>query len=223
MSIFHKGSLTLLAFLCLHFSQPQQTQTQSADIPYSNRFSLVSGATQVLLGGANLEATLYTRRMSFDYSHGVSLEVSGTSLSAADQAQNLALRMPWTTGFGVGYRVTKFFDLRLEPKLHRFEVFSAEQNFSETPLTAYTTASLGLGMYYRYYPFHKWDNWLQGLVIVPNARFWPNIWSSLPDNQFSYTHESSGQTAIHRAAKQGIPGTGGFFMNVSVGYTFGGK
>ncbi|MEL7534723.1 MAG: hypothetical protein AAFN10_25675, partial [Bacteroidota bacterium] len=214
--------LALIGLFCLNFSFAQQVETQE-DFPYSNRFSLVSGVNQVLLGGANLEANWYTKRMSFDYSHGWNLQFSGAALTEMDQAQGLALRMPWTTGFGVGYRITKFLDVRLEPKLHRYELFYEGQNFSGDPITAYTTATLGIGLYYRYYPFRKRNDWSQGIVIVPNARFWPNIWSSLPDNEYNYTNANTEAPATHAAAQQGLPGTGGFFMNVSIGYTFGGK
>ncbi|MFK7923607.1 MAG: hypothetical protein AB8H47_16740 [Bacteroidia bacterium] len=222
MLSIQKWALALMGLFCLNFSFAQETQNQ-ADLPYSNRFSVVSGLTQVLLGGANLEANWYAKRMSFDYSHGWNLTFTEAAISEMDQAQGLAIRMPWTTGFGVGYRITKYFDVRLEPKLHHYELYYDSQGFSGDPITEYTTATLGIGLYYRYYPFRKRDDWSQGIVIVANARFWPNIWSSLPENAYSYTNQASGETAVHEAAQQGIPGTGGFFMNVSIGYTFGGK
>ncbi|MEL7339297.1 MAG: hypothetical protein AAGM67_02340 [Bacteroidota bacterium] len=222
MQSIQNWALALMGIFCLQFAQAQQV-SQRESYPYSNRLSVVSGVNQVLLGGGNVELTWYTQRMSFDYSHGFNLQFSGASLPTMDQEQGLALSMPWTTGFGVGYRLTKFFDIRLEPKLHRYDLFFDEQNFSGDPITSYTTATLGIGLYYRYYPFRKRDNWLQGLVIVPNARFWPNIWTSLPDNQYSFQAPGSEQIITHEAGRQGIPGTAGFFMNVSIGYTFGGK
>ncbi|GAB4426955.1 MAG: hypothetical protein OHK0039_45140 [Bacteroidia bacterium] len=150
-----------------------QQRPARADFPYADRFSLVSGLTQVSLGGFNLEGTWYTRHLSFDYSHGVALKFEGNLLTAGQQDQQLGIVIPWTTGFGVGYRFTRFFDVRLEPKLHRYELYYADQQLAGTPLLRYTTATLGVGMYYRYYPFYKKDNPLQGIVIVPSARFGP--------------------------------------------------
>ncbi|MEM6345980.1 MAG: hypothetical protein AAF927_18950 [Bacteroidota bacterium] len=222
MVFIQKWGLALLGLFCLNFGFAQQTETKE-DFPYSNRFSLVSGVSQALLGGANLEATWYSKRMSFDYSHGWNLQFTEGTLTEADLNQGLNIRMPWTTGFGVGYRITKYFDVRLEPKLHRYELYYDGQNFSGDPITQYTTATLGIGLYYRYYPFRKRNDWSQGIVIVPNARFWPNIWSSLPNNEYTYTNANTEALATHQAGRQGIPGTGGFFMNVSIGYTFGGK
>ncbi len=214
----------MLLLLPLLLAAPLAAQQDDRpDFPFSNRFSLVSGTTQLLLGGANIEATWYTRRLSFDYSHGFSLEFQGSALTPDQQNQRLAYRIPWTTGFGVGYRVLPFLDIRLEPKLHRYDLFHDDQSFDSQPLISYTTATLGLGLYYRYYPFRKLTNALEGIVIVPSARYWPNVWSSLGREGFSYNNRLTGQPEVHEAARQGIPGTGGFFVNVSIGYTFGGE
>lgn len=214
---------TILLALLIMGAVSSLSAQERAHYPYANRPSLVSGVTQALFGGFNIEGTWYTERMSFDYSHGFNLDFTGTALNQEQMDQKLEYQIPWTTGFGVGYRVTPFFDIRVEPKLHRYDLFYEDQGLEGDPFASYTTATLGLGAYYRYYPFRKKDNALQGLVIVPNARFWPNIWSSLDNDELSYENRLTEQTEVHSAAQQGIPGTGGFFVNVSVGYTFGGK
>ncbi len=210
----------LVAGLLLSTPAFAQTSPSKDPFPYSNRFSLVSGLTQVFLGGFNLEATWYTPRMSFDYSHGIGLKFTGPTIGEEPFAQRLEAKMPWTTGLGVGYRLTPFLDIRVEPKLHRYELFYDDQSLSGDPIQRYTTATLGLGVYYRYYPFRKKDNALNGILIVPNARFWPNVWSSLDNDEWVYENVLTEKTETHRASTQGIPGTGGFFVNVSVGYTF---
>lgn len=206
------------------FSAIHAQSDQRAGFPYSNKVSLVAGLIQYASGGGNLELNYHTRYLAFDYSHGWNLQFTqpGT-LSQAQQDQQIHVSIPWTTGFGVGYRLTPNLDVRLEPKWHRYEIFYNDVELAGDPITAYTTATLGVGFYYRIWPFRKKDNALNGIVIVPNARFWPNIWSSLEGDEFTYQNRLTGQTETHSAAQQGIPGTGGFFVNMSIGYTFGGR
>lgn len=190
--------------------------------PYANRISVLAGMSQIVYGGANLEVTYYTNRLSFDYSHGVSLDFEGNRASSQVKEQGLAVHMPWTTGFGVGYRVTPFLDVRVEPKLHSYEIYYAGQaQTSANRIASYRTATLGLGAYYRIYPFSKLNNGLSGIVVAPSVRYWPNIWSSLNGDSFTYVNKVTGKEQTHKAETQGINGTNGLLVNVSIGYTFG--
>ncbi|MDV6236760.1 hypothetical protein CH379_014120 [Leptospira ellisii] len=70
----------------------------------------------------------------------------------------------------------------------------------------YRTRSVGLGMYYRFFPLGGQE----GLMIEPSLRFWPNVWTDSPgkvafENQY-------GILGLHKAHEQGL------FANVSVGY-----
>ena len=216
--------LVRLAVAAVLLSAPRlaaaQDGTGERPFEYSNRLSLVGGLSQVALGGGNIEGTWYTERFSFEYSHGFNLKLTGSLLSSADQNQKLALREPWTTGFGIGYRLTETFDLRVEGKAHRFEVFYDGQGYSGTPIASYTTATVGVGAYYRYYPFKASSGWARGLVLNPSVRYWPNVYSSLDKDRVTYANARTGKQETHEAETQGIPGTKGLFVNVSVGYTF---
>lgn len=207
-----------------HAQDVAQTSTSQAQKPaafaYSDRLSVLGGLTQIAAGGGNVEVTWYTNRLSFDYSHGFDLRFSGSLVGKAERAQNAEVLMPWTTGFGVGYRVTSALDVRIEPKWHRYRVFYENQDFVGTPITSYTTATLGVGAYYRLYPFRRSTGWAKGLVVAPSVRYWPNVASSLPSGGFSYDNVTTGRRETLKAATQGIPGTSGLFANVSVGYTF---
>ena len=188
--------------------------------PHANQLSVLGGLNQIALRGGNVEATWYTNRLSFEYSHGFNLQMTGWVLGTAEKDQHLQLRMPWTTGFGIGYRLTPTLDVRIESKLHRYQAFYETQHLEGAPIRAYTTETEGVGAYYRVYPLARLGGWAQGIVIAPSVRYWPNVWTSLPKEGFKYANTVTGRSETLRAATQGIPGTTGLFVNASVGYTF---
>ncbi len=194
---------------------------QSSTDPYANRFSLVGGLSQLALGGGNVEGTWYTNRLSLAYSHGFNLQLGSGVLGQEAQAQQVQLTMPWTTGFGAGYRVTAAFDVRLEVKQHQFVMRYDDQDFRGSTIAEYQTTTVGVGAYYRYYPFARATGAARGLVIVPSVRYWPNVSTSLDGDALTYDNARTGRREEHRAATQGFPGSGGVLANVSVGYTFG--
>jgi hypothetical protein len=195
-------------------------QSPQAPFAHANTFTLLGGLNQIALRGGNIEATWYTNRLSFEYSHGFHLHLTGWVLGAAERDQHVQLLQNWTTGFGIGYRLMPDLDVRLESKLHRYQVFYESQRLSGTPITAYTTETEGLGAYYRVYPFARLAGWARGFVIAPSVRYWPNVWTSLPKGGYTYANTVTGRTETLRAATQGIPGTTGMFVNASIGYTF---
>lgn len=159
------------------------------------------------------------QRLSFDYSHGISLNLNNAGLEAgADKDQRLALHLPWTTGFGVGYRFNNWLNLRVEPKWHKFEVYyDGEAQTAANLIGDYTTFTLGLGLYGNLVPFKNQDNFLKGFTIVPNLRWWPRISSSLDNDQFSYDNKLTEQSEVHTAREIGMGNTP-FFVNMSIGY-----
>jgi hypothetical protein len=186
----------------------------------ANRFSILAGLGQLALGGGNVEVNWFTKRMYADYSHGFDVSVPSSALPSRDRSQFLKIRMPWTTGFGIGYRVTRAFDVRIEPKMHRYEV-SLDGAAPGTPLIArYTTATLGVGAYYHWYPFASASRWARQIVVAPSLRYWPNVWTSLSGDSLAYANARTGRTEVMRAARQGLPMLGGLLPNVSVGLTF---
>ncbi|WP_266362451.1 hypothetical protein [Tellurirhabdus rosea] len=200
----------------------QESAPARKQFPYSNKFTLGGGISQLLLGGFNVQAEYTTNRMVFDYSHGFNIRLSGQSASPVAQDQNLSEKLTSTLGIGIGYRLTPGLDLRFEPKLHYYDVYYNGQPESVgNKLTSYRTVTLGLGAYYRYYPFRKQPNGLSGILIMPSVRFWPNVWSSLDDNKYTYLNRTTNRTETYKAASQGFPGTGGLLANVTIGYTFG--
>jgi hypothetical protein len=221
MKTFKKIFLALPVVLtCIATSSAQNSE--NADFLYSNKFSLLFGVIQpAVLKGFNVEINYFTKRMSFDYSHGISLNPATVG---EYKKQNVAINLPYTTGFGVGYRFTSFLDLRFEPKLHSWEIYDkSDIENKSNMITSFKTITLGLGLYYRYMPFKNNDSkFLQGITTNINVRWWQNIGSTLKENKFSYVNKTSNKIETLKTPNIGIANTPLIF-NLGVGYTFGGK
>jgi hypothetical protein len=134
--------------------------------------------------------------------------------------QDVVVHMPWTTGFGIGYRLTQWLNLRVEPKWHRFEFYYNNQpQYQSNEITSYNTFTLGLGLYGSYQPFKKKENFLKGIMIAPSVRYWPTVHSTLKGDDFTYFNQHTG---TNEDIKTYAPGFGltPLVINISVGYTF---
>ncbi len=183
--------------------------------------SLVFGLNQpIVMNGFNFEVDYWTKKFVFDYSHGFGLEFGDNLVSEEAKAQNLNFNVSHSVGIGVGYRITEGFNLRVEPKLHVWQMFynNGFKNMNSM-IHEYSTFTLGLGAYYRWLPFQNKDGFLKGLTVAPSARWWPNVASSLDGDQYAYFNTVTQKNEIHHANKIGMSNTP-FFVNVSVGYTF---
>jgi hypothetical protein len=204
--------LTLLNVTPLVAQQPAKTK----------QFSVLFGLNQPIINqGFNIELNYWTKHFVFDYSHGFGLKFSDNLVSKEAKAQHLKFNISHSLGFGFGYRFTDRFNVRIEPKLHIWEMqYDNEQTTSQARITTYNTWTLGLGAYYRWMPFEKKQNLLKGITIAPSIRWWPNIATSLDNNEYGYFNTATGKNEIHEVNKIGI-GNSPFFANVSIGYTFG--
>lgn len=191
--------------------------------PSENKVNLVFGLNQLLARGFNVETNVFYKRLAFDYSHGISLDFTGNALTGAEKEQKLAVHLPWTTGFGVGYRFSNAFNVRLEPKWHRFEIYyDGDVQNANTRLGAYTTFTLGVGAYYNWQPFQKKENALKGIMIVPSVRFWPKVSSTLAGDKFTYQNTKTEKQETHEAMEVGFGNTP-LVLNISIGYSFNWK
>jgi hypothetical protein len=194
---------------------------QAQDWKTEKKVNLLFGLSQPIVAhGFNFEINYVHDRFIFDFSQGVGLTFSGNAIPASLRQQGLEMHMPWTTGFGVGYRITDWINLRVEPKWHRFEF-----NYTNGPqqtgneITSYNTVTLGLGLYGCYLPFKKKTNFLKGIMISPSLRYWPTVNSTLKGNSFSYYNknmESMQQVKTYGPGIQLSP----WIVNVSIGYSF---
>ena len=160
--------------------------------------------------------------MVFNYSHGFSLDLTGQNNTTVGniEAQSLAIHFPFTTGFGIGYRLNKYFDVRLESKFHRFEIYydGTDRTVIDNQVTEYTTATLGIGAYFRWKPYENQANFLKGLFTSTSIRLWPRVYSSLEGGEISYFNRVTEQQEIHETANIGIANTIVIF-NISIGYS----
>lgn len=215
----YKSLLFIIASIMmqLQYSYAQKDNTNE----YNTKLSILAGLIQpMVLKGGNIEATYFTKRLTFDYSHGFLLNIGGPTTTGDAKEQKLKYHLPFSTGFGIGYRFTPNFDVRAEYKTHSWQVYyEGENQNSENRITAYKTYTVGIGAYYVYMPFKKKDNWLRGITISNSVRWWPNVGSSLTDNKFSYYNKLTEKNEVLNASNIGITGTQ-FLVNVSIGYTF---
>lgn len=198
----------------------QSTEKNIFKKELDTRVALLFGLNQPLLvKGFNIEANLFYKRLVVDYSHGASLNFEGPSVVGAAAEQQLAFHLPYSTGFGVGYRVTDWLNIRVEPKWHRYEVYyGGEAQVPENLINVYNTFSLGLGAYVNWRPFKKMNNALSGIMIAPSVRYWPRVSSSLEGDAFSYYNKQTERQEIHQALEVGIANTP-LIVNISVGYS----
>jgi hypothetical protein len=202
---------------------PQQERLLRPDKP---SFTFGLGLIQPLaLGGANVQGDFRLGHLVVDYSHGWNLQMRGAAIVGEMQRQRIELRIPFTTGFGVGYSsyvaaLHSFFDIRLEGKLHRFEASYASADGKQTTVFAsYNTVTLGAGAYWTYLPFAGKNSALRGIEFSTSLRFWPRVASTLSGNEIAYSNSSTGKSETHQAANIGIANTPIIF-NISAGYLF---
>ena len=207
----------LLTFLLLSAIASAQSTGESSAFD-DRRINLLFGTNQLMIGGFNIEGNVFYDRLAFDYSHGVSLNLDNALLDETNKALGIDVHLPWTTGFGVGYRFNHWLNLRAEPKWHKFELFGAgSAQTSNNLLGSYTTFTMGLGAYANLQPFKRQNNFLRGIMVAPSVRWWPRVSSSLDNNELTFV--SNEQEKTHEALEVGIANTP-LILNVSVGYSF---
>ncbi len=217
-----KNILFTIAFMAISMANSTAQTDKKQDFLYSNKFSILAGLIQpTVLSGGNIEFNYFTKRMAFDYSHGFSLDPP----TVGDyKDQNLALHLPFSTGFGVGYRFNSFLDVRFEPKLHSWEIYKkdVEQTVSNK-LADFKTITLGVGLYYRYFPFKNSNStFLQGITTSSSIRYWQNVGTTLSKDQFTYLDKATNKTQTLKAPNIGLANSP-IIINIAIGYTFGGK
>jgi hypothetical protein len=169
--------------------------------------SMMLGLHQwLLLGGGNVAAQYKTSRWVFEYSHGQALHLNRTAaLTLTTDERNAGVRvdMPWTTGGGVGVRITRNLHALLEVKVHRYELYGSDRNQN----LSYLTFTVGPGLFYE---IHLWH----GLFLQPLVRWWPNVGDTLDESSApSFTRPDGG---LYRPKAQ----TQGVFANVNLGWAF---
>jgi hypothetical protein len=212
----HKTNLLLVLLLMI-----LGLNVQAQDWQTEKRVNVLFGLSQPLVAhGFNFELNYVHNRFIFDFSQGVGLTFSGNAIPASLEKQGVEMHMPWTTGFGIGYRFTNWINLRVEPKWHRFEFnYENGQQLKNNEITSYNTVTLGLGLYGCYLPFKKKTNALKGIMISPSVRYWPTVNSTLQGNSYSYFNQTTHSVQEIKTYGPGIQ-LSPWIVNVSIGYSF---
>lgn len=211
-----------LAFLIL-FGSTQSAFAQKKSEKESEVQILFGTIQPFLLKGWNAEIDYFTPKMVFNYSHGWSLELKDQTVVGEAKEQHLSLHLPYSTGFGVGYRFTEGFNARFEGKLHKFQAYYEDESFDKNNLIGeYSTITLGAGIYYVYKPFKNKDNALKGITTSTSIRYWYKVSSTLENDKLSYFNRITNKQEIHKASEIGIANTPWLF-NISIGYSFSTK
>lgn len=213
-----KNSIKLILCFLLLFST---NNSISQDWKSDKKINVVFGLTQPLIAkGINIEGNYIHNRFIFDYSHGNSLDFSESTVSNEIEKQKLAVHMPFSTGFGIGYRLKEWINIRVEPKWHKFEFYyNGEAQNNANLITSYNTMSLGIGLYGHFQPFKNKTSFLKGVMIAPSIRYWPTIVSSLDNDSYKYLNKESQQIEEIKTLDPGIGFTPVIF-NISIGYSF---
>ncbi len=211
----------ITVYFILSFLSAQMAFAQNDSWKEDRKVAILFGLTQPLfVNGFNIEGNYIHNRLIFDYSHGASLEFGSDYVNDELRDQGLVVYMPFSTGFGIGYRFTPWLNLRVETKWHRFQFYYEGDARDAINLVAEdaNNFSVGLGLYGFFQPFGKSDNFLKGFTVAPSIRFWPTVSSSFVDNSFSYQNRLTGRTETINATASGI-GLTPLIINVSIGYT----
>lgn len=221
MSPISKYAKVACLFLLIAMNIEVQAQSDSQDWKKETRVAILFGLTQPLVAsGFNIEGNFMYKRLIIDYSHGASLDFADDLLTPELKEQGVVVHVPWTTGYGVGYRFTHWLNLRVEPKWHRFEFYyDGEAQNNSSRITAYTTFTLGAGLYAFLQPFKAKDGFLKGISIAPSIRYWPTVTSTLEGDSFRYTNKNTGAVEEIETLDPGA-GFTPLVFNISVGYSF---
>jgi hypothetical protein len=155
----------------------------------------------ILTHGFNAAVDVRYKRLVATYSHGQGLDYARFETSD-EKAAGAAVKLPWTTGGGVGLVLIDELWILADVKVHHFLVDTAVDHH------VYTNVTVGAELGWRYFIW-------KGFNIELVARYWPNVYSSAGPGVV--LHNPNGTTFVDPPAKQGYQG---FLGNVLVGWAF---
>ncbi|HYW52185.1 MAG TPA: hypothetical protein VE861_16330, partial [Gemmatimonadaceae bacterium] len=124
-----------------------------------------------------------------------------SGLEAADRAENISLRMPWTTGPSVGYRLTNRLNTTVDLKAHRVRA-----GLPGGSVESYTVYTVGPAVSYIQPMGTRW-------FVTPMLRWWPTVGTSL-DGDATALRRANGSSYRHQAVTLGL------VPNIKLGFRF---
>lgn len=164
--------------------------------------------------GYNVAVTYFSDNdWVFEYSHGWNLHLDDKTpfyesvFSEEERAAKLELFSEYSTGFGVGTKLTEATYWKLEFKEHAHELTHPGVADPDKRTIAFIERSVGPGVYYS---LHLGDS---GGVLEMGIRYWITVQTSLKGGQHEFT-DAEGNTLIYQ------PPDAVFFPAVTLGYLF---
>jgi hypothetical protein len=181
---------------------PSHVFQWQAHAPQRVQLGFTYGLSQPILAhGFNAAVEVRYKRLVATYSHGQGLDYARFETSQ-EKANAVAVKLPWTTGGGIGVLLIDELWVLADFKVHRFDVDTAVDHLS------YTTVTLGAELGWRYFIW-------KGFNVALVARYWPNVYSSA--GRGVTLHDQNGRTFVDPPAQQGYSG---LLANVLVGWAF---
>ncbi len=174
-----------------------------AAAPQHQELAVMLGLGQWALGGANVAAQTHFGRLALEYSHGqgVHLSNAGFLMNSSEKAAGADVRMPWTTGLGIGLLVTRNLRVLVEFKANHYQL----QGGDPSSRLEYTTYTIGPGLFYE---IRLW----RGLFLQPSIRWWPTVASTFQKG--STLRNAAGAPVAIAEHSSGV------FPNVNLGWEF---
>ena len=173
-----------------------------AHAPHRVQIGFNYGLSQPLLThGFNAAVDVRYKRLVATYSHGQGLDYARFETDR-EKTAGAAVKLPWTTGGGVGVLLIDELWILADFKVHHFLVDTAVDHL------AYSTVTIGAELGWRYFVW-------KGFNVALVARYWPNVYST--SGKGVTLHDQSGTAFLDPPEKQG---DAGFLANVLIGWAF---
>ena len=170
--------------------------------PQRVQLTFTYGLNQPILShGFNAAVEVRYHRLIATYSHGQGLDYSRFE-TGTEKANDVSVKLPWTTGGGVGVLLIDEMWILADVKVHHFLVDTAVDHDS------YTVLTIGAELGWRYF---LW----KGFNLAFVARYWPNVASTA--GKGVTLHTPTGQTFVDPPEQQGYHG---LLANILVGWAF---
>jgi hypothetical protein len=181
---------------------PSHILQWEAHAPRRVQIGFTYGLSQpILTHGFNAAVDVRYQRLVATYSHGQGLDYARFETDR-EKTAGAAVKLPWTTGGGVGLLLIDELWILADFKVHHFQVDTAVDHL------AYTTVTIGAELGWRYFIW-------KGFNVELVARYWPNVYST--SGKGVSLHDQSGTAFLDPPEKQG---DAGFLANVLVGWAF---
>lgn len=181
---------------------PSHVFQWEARAPQRVQIGFTYGLSQpILTHGFNAAVDVRYKRLIATYSHGQGLDYARFETDQ-EKTAGVAVKLPWTTGGGVGLVLIDELWILADFKVHHFTVDTAVDHL------AYTTMTIGAELGWRYFIW-------KGFNVELVARYWPNVYST--SGKGVTLHDQSGAAFLDAPEKQG---DAGFLANVLVGWAF---